>query len=344
MTTAFNLSPQILSLGDDLITKLTGFSEAEENFGICHDFLVSNLLYHTYLEPHERDVRKRFEKLVDKWQIQSKGEKATRFEQLLEQYFSLPVFEDEHEQHGLRARLLVLLLSLSNSDKVKAEDEDEGSDDVQLLIEDIVTESEFAKAARKAQEIRKMLAEGEEPCVDFSSCYSDLSDWSDDDEESFAFREIPSLVRQLNKSVASTPPKKKTVITHLPGVSMPLQPPQCMPEFEGNAIEVSVLEARKWLAENLMPPYWSEETDSKALAPIIEVTNPMPDAQFVKIIDTDLFERGLPVGEKLVLPEYQVLYECIWTLEILYVKSLLCLNGTQVWENSKPILKCAFQV
>ena len=91
MSTALNLSPQVLSLGDTLITKLTGFSENEENFEICHDFVVSNLLYHTYLEPHEQDVRRQCEKLAEKWSIQCKSDKSTRFEQLLEQqHKSLP--------------------------------------------------------------------------------------------------------------------------------------------------------------------------------------------------------------------------------------------------------------
>ena len=49
ISTALNLSPQILNLGDLLITQITGFTEDEDNFDICHDFLVSNLLYHTYL-------------------------------------------------------------------------------------------------------------------------------------------------------------------------------------------------------------------------------------------------------------------------------------------------------
>ena len=49
LSTALNLSPQVMFLGDMLISKITGFSENEDNFGLCHDFLVSNLLYHTYL-------------------------------------------------------------------------------------------------------------------------------------------------------------------------------------------------------------------------------------------------------------------------------------------------------
>ena len=40
---------------------------------VMNSFLVvSNLLYHTYLEPHERDVRKKCEKLAEKWSIQNK--------------------------------------------------------------------------------------------------------------------------------------------------------------------------------------------------------------------------------------------------------------------------------
>lgn len=100
MSTALNLSPQVMNLGDNLITKVTGFDSEEENFGICHDFLVSNLLYHTYLEPHERDVRKKCQNLVEKWDIQNKTDKAGRFQQLLDDYFEADVFKEgvEHEQ------------------------------------------------------------------------------------------------------------------------------------------------------------------------------------------------------------------------------------------------------
>ena len=50
-------------LGERLITTITGFEEEDENFGICRNFLVSNLLYHNCLEPHERDIDRRFEGL-----------------------------------------------------------------------------------------------------------------------------------------------------------------------------------------------------------------------------------------------------------------------------------------
>ena len=121
MSTALNLSPQILSLGDTLITKLTGFTENEENFEICHDFVVSNLLYHTYLEPHERDVQKKCEKLAEKWSIQNKSDKATRFEQLLEQYFDAEVFKEgtvfklKKRQNSSPINLYLNIITMPNS-------------------------------------------------------------------------------------------------------------------------------------------------------------------------------------------------------------------------------------
>ena len=57
-----------------------------------------------------------------------------------------------------------------------------------------------------------------------------------------------------------------------------------------------------------------DTVDSKALRSMVEVTNSMPDAHYVKIVESHYLEQGLPVEEKLMLPEYQVLYECIWLL------------------------------
>ena len=50
MSTALNLSPQVLGLGDTLITKLTGFAENEENFEICHDFGQAHQMFSRFSE------------------------------------------------------------------------------------------------------------------------------------------------------------------------------------------------------------------------------------------------------------------------------------------------------
>ena len=102
-----------------------------------------------------------------------KGEKAARVEELLENFRSSQVFSEgvEHDQHGIKTRLLVLLLSLTNSDEIKVKNESEieaTDEDIQKLLNSIVQESEASKAARKAKEIRALLAQGEEPCRHFS--------------------------------------------------------------------------------------------------------------------------------------------------------------------------------
>ena len=93
-------------------------------------------------------------------------------EELLENFNSASIFEEgvEHEQHGIKTRLLVLLLSLSNSDEIKVNDDNSDDDqDIQMLLKDIVQESEASKNARKAHQIRALLAEGEEKCRHFYS-------------------------------------------------------------------------------------------------------------------------------------------------------------------------------
>ena len=56
MSTALNLSPQVLGLGDTLITKLTGFAENEENFEICHDFGKAHHMFSRIFTIPERKI------------------------------------------------------------------------------------------------------------------------------------------------------------------------------------------------------------------------------------------------------------------------------------------------
>ena len=69
----------------------------------------------------------------------------------------------------MRARLLVLLLSLSNSDQVRQQEDVGSDDDNEKIVYEIIhnPRSEITKAAKKAAEIRALLADGEEPCRHF---------------------------------------------------------------------------------------------------------------------------------------------------------------------------------
>ena len=161
--------------------------------------------------------------MSEKWDIQNKGQKSARFEELLSRYHESPIFSQgvDHEQHGLKGRLLVLLLSLTNSDQVQVDvDENAIDEGVEMLLNELVQESECSKAARKAAEIRALLAEGEDLAPQYSD-YSDLSDWSSDEE--LEDIKMPTIV-QPEKKVSIKHVRRP--ITHLPGVSQPLQPPK----------------------------------------------------------------------------------------------------------------------
>ena len=174
----------------------------------------------------------------------------------------------EHEQHGLRARLLVLLLSLSNSDQVRQQ-EDAGSDEdnENIKIYEIIQNprSEITKAAKKAAEIKALLAEGEEPCRHFYSDDSDLSDWSEDENEmepNFPWRFDRKISTEQQQQIGQTFVRKP--ITHLPGVSKPLEPPKPTQELDDYKVEMSLHDAKEWLESNLIPPYWVEEADARS--------------------------------------------------------------------------------
>ena len=56
----------------------------------------------------------------------------------------------------------------------------------------------------------------------------------------------------------------KKPITHLPGVSIPLQPPKPIVELDDYKVEMSLHDAKEWLECNLIPPYWVEEADARS--------------------------------------------------------------------------------
>lgn len=297
------LSPELITVGDQLVTQLTGFTVDEENFDICHDYLVSNLLYHTYLEPHERDIERKLAGLADKWEIQSRSKKAEKSRKLLEKLNKATVFQEEHEQHDLKTRLLSLLMHLSNADDDK---EDEVVIDEGLSFTGDEVESEAEAAARKVAAVRKMLLEGEQvwrPPID-----SDLSDWSTDEDTAAdppRATTAPPIVKY----------KRAKVIERLPGAKVPLKPPIPMSRMEVAVpqILVDADEAQKWLELNVMPPYWAEDADSKHKYPL-KVTNRMPEAHLVQTIEQEYMKAGVPVDDKIKLSEYQVIRECLWIL------------------------------
>lgn len=181
---------------------------------------------------------------------------------------------------------MVLLLALSNSDKVRQDERSDDEENESIKIYEIThqAESEVTKAAKKLAAIKALLAEGEEPCRRFFDSDSDLSDWSDL-EENF---EKPKFNFQRQESKENKIFVKK-MVTHLPGVSKPLEPPKPIVELE--EVTMTIEEAKNWLERNLIPPYWVEEADFRASI-ALNISNPMPDSYYVFAIENYLRDHS----------------------------------------------------
>ena len=296
VSTALSLSPEVTYMGQELIRLLTGFDEEEENFQICEDFFTSNMLYHSFLDPREKTVTEKLDKIAEKWTVQAKPRKSQRMVNLLRDFDQSPVFQsDQHEQHDIRIRLLSLLLHLSNADDSKVDYQGP------LEVEPPPVEDE-SEASKKASRVRRLLREGEVE-YRFPAEDSELSEWSEDDSTV-----ISSPVQDPPLSPDKQP--KKKLPEFLPGCSTPLSPPGKIPP-SGTLISTDPNSSKSWLQARVLPQYWVKERDGKTHAFPVEVT--FEACNLVKQHEEYCQKNGLPITEKMVLSEYQVLREIILT-------------------------------
>lgn len=80
-------------LAINLISTVTDIEEDEENFEICERFVLSNLLYHKFLDPDELKVKSSLKGLIQKFKIHAQPEKAGHLDCLLTKYSDGEVFE-----------------------------------------------------------------------------------------------------------------------------------------------------------------------------------------------------------------------------------------------------------
>ena len=76
----------------NLISTVTDIERDEENFEICERFVLSNLLYHKFLDPDELKVKSSLKGLTQKFKIHAQPEKAGHLEDLLAKYSGGEVF------------------------------------------------------------------------------------------------------------------------------------------------------------------------------------------------------------------------------------------------------------
>jgi len=151
-------------LAIDLISTVTDIEQDEENFEICERFVLSNLLYHKFLDPDELKVKSSLNGTIQKFKIHAQPEKAGHLDNLLAKYSDGEVWKEHHDQYDLRYRLLSLLLHLADSP-----------------VNNVYEPPVHSEEEREAQvDWLALLKEGEDELEPWDEDDT-LSDWSDDE-------------------------------------------------------------------------------------------------------------------------------------------------------------------
>ncbi|XP_054723780.1 gamma-tubulin complex component 5-like [Uloborus diversus] len=158
-----------------LIKSVTKFEESEENFNLCLDYTLSNLLYHSYQDVDSHKVNRIVSGLHEKFLIQSDLEKANTFKAVSEKLLKTV---DSHygaqKENGYR--ILALLLWLAEAKSCP-------STEVTTQHSDNVIKEDFDWA--------EYLKEGEEVYNYFSDSSSEISISDTESEEDVVHDLLP---------------------------------------------------------------------------------------------------------------------------------------------------------
>ncbi|KAL8591498.1 hypothetical protein ACOMHN_000513 [Nucella lapillus] len=110
------LKEETEQLTRQLITKISGFQETEENFQLCLHFARSNFRYHRFLDVDSHRVTRQLEGLNTKLQVHSLGPRAATLMELVETFINSPVIKgQERTATDTHYGLLLLLCQLAES-------------------------------------------------------------------------------------------------------------------------------------------------------------------------------------------------------------------------------------
>ena len=313
--------------------------------------------------------------MEDKFQVHAQPRKAKKLNNIMSKLKADPVLMDNtdiskhgNRQHEIRIRLLSLLLNLSNAD---TSGEDINTEALQPILSASDVENNVRiKQQEELQNWRDLLGEGE--TSDYHSLqWNDqpLSDWTSSDDDEIGTNKQHMDSKQLisftiDKEVPVYPNGDIDVSVILPGCVEPLKPPIKIPP-PGHSVHADAKKSKQWMMSNVLPHYWIREKDGRrntnyplAISLQAELMNSenatimRSSANLVKELDAYYaFVLGIPVEEKIIVTEYQIMREIIWTFMYPQLSDKSISKGNYVEKTSQdlpyPLFtydsnKCAF--
>ncbi|XP_067008275.2 gamma-tubulin complex component 5 [Anabrus simplex] len=266
----------------NLIRELTGFNEDEENFHLCEDYAISNLVYHRYLSVDAHAVRRSISGVITKFMIHGHLDISRRLDELVNKFSSAEVFT-RHTQYDIQWALLSLLLNLSNNPT--------SSPHLRLKTDltDQTHKDEFDW--KLYTEMCAVLHEGSDAfqlvCKD--DTLSDMDDFSD-------IQDSPEPEKRELSAIMDLP------LCDDKSTSKSVSRQRCK-EFISKG-----LYAEEWLKENVQHSWWNDD-DFKH-----ESSTKFPSLNMAQRWDTFKAVQGVE-GDTATVSEYKVIREILWVIQ-----------------------------
>ncbi|XP_053680306.1 gamma-tubulin complex component 5 [Anopheles nili] len=314
----------ILQNVPDLIKSLTGFKESEENYRLCHNFTIGTIRSDRYLSVNSHEIRRKIEAVIENMEIGNFTNEAAQLRQCYEELINDPTCMD-HYVHDIHWAVLLFLLTVAYN-PIGALKERLRTGEGILLFEPEPTEIQVQDKERE-ELIAELLAENLPLSIGNDNEDTELSDWSDLEENSHNNEKIPQdlesseiVKQQDNVSVKST-----DVI-----VFNKIEPPK-QEQIYQTFSELGT----EWLQENVQMTWWTEPQYK------VNVNSDHRGATFCdfwtdRIVKASHgFLKTEPVS---TVSEYCVLREIVWMFTNPVDCKLFRIDDDQIWINSNVSL------
>lgn len=299
----------------ELIKVLTGFDESEENFTLCHQFAQATIRNHRFLSVNSHEIRRKADGLMENLRISNLDRFADRFRQLYEGFIGDPACAD-HYVHDIQWSVLLFLMTVAHNPIGALRERIRRGSPVRMIEARGLVEPEPVPDDERRALVEELKA-------DNIQCWEDdseLSEWSDSEEEDEGSEEIQNTVQRTKSNEVPAETAKEIVV-----YTRVLSPQRDLgyESFDGSSSE-------QWLKEHVQSNWWN---DSKAKA---EVNSSHEGASFCDYWNQTIlkashsFIKPDPVS---TVSEYCLIREILWMFTNPTNCKFFRIDDDQIWIN-----------
>ncbi|XP_053692740.1 gamma-tubulin complex component 5 [Sabethes cyaneus] len=309
----------------ELIQSLTGFEESDENFGLCQNFALGTIRSHRFLSVNSHEIRRKADGFMENLRISNMDKQADQFREHYEKFTTHSLCL-EHQEHGIQWSVLLFLMTVAHNPIGALKDRIRRGSPIgipQISLASAEHTLDHDEKEKLLQELRAdnlVIATGDSEDND-----SDLSDWSDsEDEENYKQITESESLKVTNETKLD---KQVVVFTRVD----PPKRDQGYEQFNGTKSE-------QWLRENVQTCWW-KNSQTKA-----EVNSSHTGASFCDYWNRTILKAShsfMKLDPVSTVSEYCLVREILW----MFINPTDCkffrIDDDQIWINPNVSLSSA---